>query len=319
MFLFPRSVKTSASNNNQQNRDAILDECISDIVKQQKMKYEGERKEKELCSNNENYIVPIFDQSNSSCCVSCTITNMKNRQDSVSNYNPYFIYNLRSNEVDDGMSIREALTIGYTYGLALFQDYPYHRVLMNKDNRTILQPSLLAKTKPHHLSSYGTLYNVETAQQMMTKLPNFQSLFGCLMIVLPVYNRQTVFWDKRMSMLDVLKETEYHCVSFVNYNKSTEQFRLQNSWGVEYADQGYTDFPAHKWNELVVESNFGTSNTDISNLFHQHLSETKDYHDYIDGDVDENSNEVEGGPVDLTYINNTKMTLLDRVKQKFVK
>lgn len=63
---------------------------------------------------------------------------------------------------------------------------------------------------------------------------------GPILIALPVYDFSSHFWQKPSEQA---KPEGYHATTFVGYDDIRREFKLRNSWGVTWAELGYTYFP----------------------------------------------------------------------------
>lgn len=70
---------------------------------------------------------------------------------------------------------------------------------------------------------------------------------GPVMICLPVYNTEmSDFWRKPQGKNAI----GYHAVTFVGYDDKLGEFKLRNSWGIQWGLGGYTVFPYTEQNYI---------------------------------------------------------------------
>jgi hypothetical protein len=71
---------------------------------------------------------------------------------------------------------------------------------------------------------------------------------GPVLVALPVYGTHSSFWKESIESRSVIG---YHAVTLVGFENS--YFILRNSWGTEWASDGYTFFPYDDFN-IILEA-----------------------------------------------------------------
>ena len=199
-------------------------------------------------------LFPVRDQGSQGTCLAQSITCMKEVQEKrdislSTSLSPQFIYNLRSNQPEEGMYGRDGMSIVKRLGVCLEPAYKYGR----KD--PIPQDALLQATN-HKIVSYARITTVDGVKRSLIEN-------GPCVICFPTYNTGPQFW-KPQSLGD--KIIGGHAVAIVGYDKMG--FKIRNSWGPQWGQNGYTlypysDFGAH-WEIWTAVD--GRSDPEIPNV-----------------------------------------------------
>ena len=182
-------------------------------------------------------LTPIRDQGRSPMCVAYTLAAIKEYHERQelrinTNFSTKFIYDMRVTRTD-GMRSSEALSILQDFGCCFEVDYP-----LNKDNdRASMPANVINKAANYKISSRYYIRTIEGAKQALVD-------HGPLMFVLRCYNGDANFWKGS-------GDREYHAVAIVGYDDSKGHFILRNSWGDDWADNGYGYFPYSNWDQRV--------------------------------------------------------------------
>lgn len=163
---------------------------------------------------------PVTDQGNTFKCVAhSTVACMdffKNSRENDNNglqYNIDDLYNKRNNPKQDGMEIKNALSI------------LLHEGLRNNFN------------KYDKIKGYA---KVNSDLHLKTAL----MLNGPVLAALPVRSYNTDFWNGPSII-------GYHCVVITGYNK--EGFEIRNSWGSGWGKKGYTLISYKDFDDNIIE------------------------------------------------------------------
>lgn len=88
-------------------------------------------------------------------------------------------------------------------------------------------------------TSYATIKNILAAK--LAIVAN-----GPILVALPVYGYHSSFWKESIESKGVIG---YHAVTLVGFEDN--YFILRNSWGTEWATNGYTFFPYDDFNNIL--------------------------------------------------------------------
>jgi len=144
-------------------------------------------------------------------------------------FSPQFVYNQRDSE-GEGMYSRDVMRILSNIGICREYDYVYGRI----------EPP---EAIPEYLFEYSEGTRIEGYAQVQTieGLKNALHRNGPCFIAFPVYN-----YGPRMWMPSVGEEFQGgHAMTVVGYAK--DGFIIRNSWGKDWADEGYTIYPYSDW------------------------------------------------------------------------
>lgn len=175
-------------------------------------------------------IRPITNKSSEERSVAVVTAILKEYKNPNYAFSSNFIYNLRSNYPKICMCGRDAMRVLLYYGVPHDYLYPYD---VDKHPKKISQ-KILSNAREHCISRYARVETFVGARE---------SLFrnGPCLAVFPVYNDSKEFWRRGKND----KLIGGHAVCIVGYNKNG--FILQNNWGTDWGDGGYTIYPYFDW------------------------------------------------------------------------
>lgn len=186
---------------------------------------------------------PIRNQGSLGSCAAFTAAGIKEIQESkdalispdgsgkVQNYfSPGFVYYHRNNS-SEGMYGRNVMNILLNHGCPIEKDYPYS----GRDDKMLgkeMTTEVLVKAKNFRIKGYARVNSINEAKEALYR-------FGPLYMAFPCYNTGKRFWRKDGSSLGG------HAVCCYGY--TSEGFVIRNSWGSNWADDGYTIYPYSDW------------------------------------------------------------------------
>lgn len=141
---------------------------------------------------------------------------------------PEFIYFYRSNKPGDGMYSRDVMSILLNNGCCSESELPYDP--NNSIGPAEIPANVIESAKNFRIKEYA---RVLTIDDLKTSL--YQN--GPCYISFPVYNYGPSFW-KQGSGENYIGG---HAVTVVGYDNNG--FIIRNSWGTNFANQGYTTYP----------------------------------------------------------------------------
>jgi C1A family cysteine protease len=165
----------------------------------------------------------------------CVLESLMNKNNgSVSDYfSPEFVFRKRSNYPNSGMHGRNVCEILIKEGACTETTFPYNEAAKLEDNMIPVAAALQAPK--YKADSYSRVDTVEGLKMALTEN-------GACYISFPAYNSSSTFW-KPASPDQVLRGG--HAVTAVGYN--TKGFIIRNSWGDDWANDGYTIYPYSDW------------------------------------------------------------------------
>jgi len=137
----------------------------------------------------------------------------------------YFVYNLRSNYPQKGMSPRDTMKILKDYGIPYKKEFK----LKWKKLEDVPQP-VLDNAANHRILGYARVMTIDGLKKSLYKN-------GPAYIAMPVFNDSPKFWKPRYGE----RQLGGHALCVVGYNQ--EGFIIRNSWGALWADNGHTIYP----------------------------------------------------------------------------
>lgn len=145
----------------------------------------------------------------------------------------YFIYNIRPNYPQKGMTPRDTMKLLHKYGVPTAKSYNKRKMKHKQD----IPDWLWQEAANHRILAYARVMTIEGLKESLYKN-------GPAYIAMPVYNDSSTFW--KPSFGDVIMGG--HALVVVGYNR--KGFILRNSWGSDWADGGhsiysYKDFGCH--------------------------------------------------------------------------
>ena len=145
----------------------------------------------------------------------------------------YFIYNIRPNYPQKGMTPRDTMKVLHKYGVPTAKSYHKRKMKHKQD----IPKEIWDEASNHRIAAYGRVMTIEGLKESLYKN-------GPAYIAMPVFNDSSEFWKPGFGD----KVIGGHALVVVGYNR--KGFILRNSWGSGWADGGHTlyrykDFGAH--------------------------------------------------------------------------
>lgn len=151
-------------------------------------------------------------------------------------FSPAYIYNQKNEGIDQGMMINDAFNLLIQQGCATLQEMPYN----DKDYRTA--PNEAARTRARRYvapKNAALFYTSPDPEKLKTFLSDAQQPF---VMAIPIYDDFPN--DSRPS--DYVYRTDgnarlrgYHAITIIGYDDSKQAFRMVNSWGKSWGDNGF--------------------------------------------------------------------------------
>jgi len=176
-------------------------------------------------------LLPVRNQGNVCACVSFSASCMKEFQDKTNSYlSPAFIYHSRSNYPNDCMTIKNALEILTLSGVCYDSTYEYTNI---KEVGAIPQNAII-EANNFKIKSYLQIKDINSLKSALQNN-------GPCPIAFPVYNYTNQLWIQNPG--DIFMGG--HCMTVVGYDETS--FIIRNSWGRDWGNKGYTNFPFDQW------------------------------------------------------------------------
>jgi C1A family cysteine protease len=177
---------------------------------------------------------PVRDQGNQGTCSAQTAAEMKEWEENVDiqfkeYMSPQFVYNLRSNPEEGGMTPKDTMEILYKIGIVPEKIYPYGTFTPISDN----------------LKKAAGIYKIQGYAQINTLDSLKKALFanGVCYFAFPVYNPQSMeFWKPTSAGQSMLGG---HAVSCCGWLK--DSFIIRNHWTAQWGDNGYSYLKFADW------------------------------------------------------------------------
>jgi len=192
---------------------------------------------------------PIGDQGRQNSCVAWSIGYaLKAFEEKIETkqtilFSPSFIYNQLNNGQDGGINIIEALNLVSQTGAGLLEDMPYNdKDYTSKPSRTTTDNA--AKYKIDFWRQVNVLDIKEVKAQVNAGFP---VIIGTALdegfINDGTIEKSTYIWKKQTG-----KFKGGHAMVVIGYNDSKNAFKVMNSWGTKWGDNGfawidYANFP----------------------------------------------------------------------------
>lgn len=204
-----------------------------------------------------DYLPPVADQGHQGSCVGWSTAyycfsysvahklklSGENRQQSRWQFSPAFIYHLGNNGEDKGMTIGAAFQLLAQKGCATLAEMPYS----DQDITTQPDQPALQRAERYKAEQVGCLatneelgtFNAEAAKVYLAAarnpivigIPVFRDFMNVPSTPGYVYTPDTTQTKK-----DFLG---YHGVAIIGYDDVRHAFRMVNSWGTDWGDQGF--------------------------------------------------------------------------------
>jgi C1A family cysteine protease len=182
---------------------------------------------------------PVRDQGNQGSCSAQTASEMKEWQERVDvgytgYFSPQFIYNLRENYGEEGMTPRDTMKILNRVGIVREKDYPYEKI-ERLDPNTI-NSELKEEAARYQISGYARI-------DLLDDLKKALFANGVCYIAFPVYNPEKLeFWKPDFTGQNMLGG---HACSVAGWLK--DRFIIRNHWSTAWGDNGYTYLKFIDW------------------------------------------------------------------------
>lgn len=176
-----------------------------------------------------NALLPVRDQKQTSMCGAFSAATIKEYQEKIDiNLNEYlspeYLYYYRPNKDTDGMYLKDIMAILLKQGICRENTWKFEKQKPSDDK--------LVEATNHKIKNYARCDTIQDAKKAIY-------LTGPILFSVPVYNTSvTTFW-KRSSDMQILQGG--HAMTMVGYTK--DSFIVRNSWGTNWGDDGYTEFP----------------------------------------------------------------------------
>jgi len=180
---------------------------------------------------------PVRDQGIRPTCgaFASTVVAAVSQEDSKTPLSPEFIYYNRANSPYPGMRGRDCMRIMKDIGVVRESAYRYG---------TSKKPAAEVYSSATTIKSYARVYSVDGLKRALVEV-------GPCYLILPQWNDTATFWrSPAVAPTRNGLPAVWHAVAVVAYNE--DGFILQNSWGAEWADDGYATFPYSDW-PLMIE------------------------------------------------------------------
>jgi len=171
---------------------------------------------------------PVFDQGDQGSCAACSGTAMRQYQEYVDTgllkkLSEQFVYNNREDLGEEGMYMKNLMSILFKIGICINDLHPYGRL-----------------AKPSADAYRDALKRVIQGYAQVDSIEDFKlALYtkGPCVIAVPVYNYSDRLWYQKTGD----RFLGGHAMTCVGYNQTG--FIIRNSWGDEWANKGYTVLP----------------------------------------------------------------------------
>ena len=164
---------------------------------------------------------PVLDQGETSKCVAYSLVscldfskNLKENDNNGEQFSINEIYTMRKNKREDGMDIKDGLSILLHHGV------------MTGDTHKIKRIRAYAKVNSYFHLQCALMLN------------------GPCVAALPVKSYDNKFWKGK----EILG---YHCIVITGYDE--KGFEIRNSWGKSWGKNGYTHITYEEFNDNVLE------------------------------------------------------------------
>jgi len=168
---------------------------------------------------------------------------------------PSYIYNQLTTDrtCNSGLYIGSALNVYKHEGIASLSEFPYNQ------NQCSLIPDANIKSKAflHRIHNFKTI----TDRKLTTIQGEIQKghpvIFG--MMISPAFSN---YWNNKSTFREgPIRENSGHAMVIVGYDDSRQAFKVLNSWGRDFADNGfvwidYTTFFTHLQDAWVIDPGF---------------------------------------------------------------
>lgn len=174
-------------------------------------------------------IPDVRDQGPINSCVGFAITNIMQILNQIETgerytFSPGYVYGKCRDDEDDyeGMNIDSTLDYLIKTGACFESDFPYNEEMPKIRELVLSRPDLDEKAKPYHIKAYEVY-----AYAMKQK--KYEAV-------------KTALYEFNTPILaDMDFPAGSHAVCIIGWNDETEKFKIVNSWGKEWKDNGIDD------------------------------------------------------------------------------
>jgi Papain family cysteine protease len=146
-------------------------------------------------------------------------------------FSPAFVYNQLNQGRDGGVSFIDALNLVRDQGAALWADMPYDPA----EYRRAPSPAARAAARRFRIDTWRQV-NVQDTRELKAHLNGgFPVLFGAVVDDGFVQARRGYLWDRPQGD----PSGTGHAMVLVGYDDARRAFKLMNSWGTAWGDDGY--------------------------------------------------------------------------------
>lgn len=173
----------------------------------------------------------VWHQGSDGPCSSFAVAAIKQWQEKKDygldeNLSRYFIYNIRPNYPQKGMTPRDTMKMLQKYGMPIAKSYHIRKMKHKQD----IPESVWQEAANHRIAAYGRVMTIEGLKESLYKN-------GPAYIAMPVFNDSTTFWKPGAGD----KQLGGHALVVVGYDR--KGFILRNSWGSGWGYGGHTTYP----------------------------------------------------------------------------
>ncbi len=188
---------------------------------------------------------PVRDQGQQGSCVAFAMMaiaqNLEYHDSTMlkTNLSTQYAYNQRVNYPSEGMYISDAMRIIKENGVVRESDFSYGGSHVGGRDKI-----------PQKVFELGQKYKMGEVVWINTLDGLKKSIFSCnagIILTFKVYNYSQHFW--RQGNGDEL--IGHHAVAAVGYDDAKQHIIIQNSWGNDWGDRGYTYLPYDEFNKHV--------------------------------------------------------------------
>lgn len=205
------------------------------------------------------FIRGVLDQGSEGSCSAHAVAIVKEVHEAMNEglrirFSPDYIYCQRENRVSEGMTPRDTMKLLSKGSLpARYWKHRYNKRIPNATHELASQFSI---------SGYATVDSATALQEAI-------HMYGAAYIATPVYNSGMWMWNKNKGD----KLLGGHALSVVGWDEKA--FIIQNSWGYDWGDNGYTYLPFSDfgkiWEAWVIVDG------DTADMFKKNGKLTKEY------------------------------------------
>ena len=254
-------------------------------------------------------LLPIRDQGEQGTCYAQSAACVKEWQEKKKNYfSPQFIYNNRdywNNGFQDGedyyedygMEGRDVMKIMKNAGVCDEELYPYGII----GNTNSISDFIKDNAKQNVIKGYARILTIDSMKQSLINN-------GPCLIAFPVYNYTDQMWIKNDTSDNLLGG---HAMTVVGFDDLNQCFKIRNSWGKYWGENGYTKYYYKDWgSHWEAWTTIDDLSNNITPLTDEELENNDEKDDKTDNDqMDLDSQEDLDKNEDLDVNNNEDLDL----------